>query len=822
MLRDMFGSQRFDLSDQELASRLPDELPVLPLRNIVPLPMAVIPLSVGVPRSVRLIEDAMVGTRLIGLLAMTDPEIEEPTQEQVYQTGTVAMIHKVVHTEDGNLQVIVQGLQRFRVAEWMASEPYLKARVQLATEYAEDNIEATALRQSLVQVAVEVADLLPNVPEGAAGFLEQVKDNRQLVYIIAANVRMELAEEQSILEADSVNEKMRLLLGVLSHELEVLKLRRKIAEEASEEMNKTQRNYFLRQQMEAIRKELGEDDETEAEVAEYRRKIAEAKMPAEAEKEAQRELKRMESMPSQAAEYSVIKTYLDWLVEIPWNSLSDDNLDIAHARQVLDEDHYDLQKVKDRILEYLAVRKLVKERGIEAPEGHEGEIQEAMGAILCFVGPPGVGKTSLGKSVARALGREFTRMSLGGMRDEAEIRGHRRTYIGAMPGRIVQAIKRSGTRNPVFMLDEVDKIGNDWRGDPSSALLEVLDPQQNNSFRDHYLDVNFDLSDVIFITTANTLETVPEPLRDRMEIIPLEGYTEYEKVRIAEGYLVPRQRRANGLRFEEIEFGDDGLHAIIRDYTRESGVRSLEREIGQVCRKTAVKIAAGDLAHVNVTPKLVRESLGKPRFFFDAALRTERPGVATGLAWTPVGGEVLFIEATRMRGKGGLTITGQLGEVMSESVRIAFSWVQANAETLGIDPDVFENSNFHVHVPAGATPKDGPSAGVTMATALSSLLTGRPVRADVGMTGEVTLRGQVLPIGGLKQKILAAHRAGLKTVILPQRNEADLDDVPEDVRAEMNFVPVDSIEHVLAAALKPVEVALAVKQDVLVPEPVLN
>ncbi len=822
MLRDMSGTQRFDLSGQELASRLPAELPILPLRNIVPLPMAVIPLAVGIPRSVKLIEDAMVGARLIGLLAMKDAEIEEPAPDQIHQTGTIAMIHKVVHTDDGNLQVIVQGLERFRVAEWVAAEPYLKARAQLAPEYTEDNLEATALRQSLVQVAGEVAELLPNVPEGAAGFLEQIKENRQLVYIIAANVRMELAEEQAILEADSVNEKMRLLLAVLSHELEVLKLRRKIAEEASEEMNKTQRNYFLRQQMEAIRKELGEDDETEAEVAEYRRKIAEAQMPAEATKEAERELKRMESMPPQAAEYSVIKTYLDWLVELPWVKLSDDNLDIPHARQVLDEDHYDLQKVKDRILEYLAVRKLVKERGIEAPEGHEGELQEAMGAILCFVGPPGVGKTSLGKSIARALGREFTRMSLGGMRDEAEIRGHRRTYIGAMPGRIIQAIKRANTRNPVFMLDEVDKIGSDWRGDPSSALLEVLDPQQNNSFRDHYLDVDFDLSDVIFITTANTLETIPEPLRDRMEIIPLEGYTEYEKVRIAEGYLVPRQRRANGLRAGEITFSEEGLHAIIRDHTRESGVRSLEREIGQVCRKAAVKIAAADLTHVEVTPKLVRESLGKPKFFFDAALRTERPGVATGLAWTPVGGDVLFIEATRMRGKGGLTITGQLGEVMSESVRIAFSWVQANAETLGIDPDIFENSSFHVHVPAGATPKDGPSAGVTMATALVSLLTARPVRADVGMTGEVTLRGQVLPIGGLKQKILAAHRAGLKTVILPQRNEADLDDVPEDVRAEMTFVPVDSVEQVLATALKPEELALAVKQDATLPEPALN
>ncbi len=811
MLRDLLGPQRSSQEEKNLASLLPADVPILPLRNLVALPMAVIPLAVGIPRSVRLIEDAMISTRLIGLATMINPEIEEPAPGEIHETGTIALIHKVVHTDEGGLQVIVQGLEKFRVEAWTASDPYLKAKVQLVAEEAEESLEATALRQNLLQLAIDVAELLPNVPEGAAAFLEQVKDNRQLVYLIAANVQMEIEQEQAILEADSINEKMRRLCAVLAHEKEVLSLRRKIAEEASEEMNKSQREYFLRQQMEAIRKELGESDEQEAEAAEYRRKVQEAKMPEEAEKEALRELKRLESMPPQAAEHSVIKTYLDWLVELPWNSFSEDNLEIPHARQVLDEDHYDLQKVKDRILEFLAVRKLVQERGIEPEEGYEGDAQEAMGAILCFVGPPGVGKTSLGKSIARALGRQFTRMSLGGMRDEAEIRGHRRTYIGAMPGRIIQAIKRAGTRNPVFMLDEVDKIGSDWRGDPSSALLEVLDPQQNNAFRDHYLDVDFDLSDVIFITTANTLETIPEPLRDRMEIIALEGYTEYEKVRIAEGFLVPRQRRANGLREEEIAFGEDALRAIIRDYTREAGVRSLEREIGQVCRKVAVKIAAHDVTALTITSRAVRELLGKPRFFFDAGLRTERPGVATGLAWTPVGGDVLFIEATRMKGKGNFTITGQLGDVMSESVRIAYSWVQANAEALGIDSDLFENSNFHLHVPAGATPKDGPSAGVTMTTALASLLTMRPVRADVGMTGEITLRGQVLPIGGLKQKVLAAHRAGLKTVILPHRNEADLEDLPTDVIEAMHFVPVEHIEQVLEAALLPLELPIAVE-----------
>ena len=804
MFRDLFGKHNKEIDPGKLNAILQDELPILPLRNIVALPMAVIPLAVGIPRSVKLIEEALEGGRVIGLVAMKDPTIEEPGPDQVYETGTVAVILRVVHTDDGALQVIVQGLERFRVQEWTATEPYLKARVALAPEYTEDDLESKALRQSLLEVALEVAALLPNIPEGAASFLEQVKDNRQLVYIIAANLQMDIEEEQRILEADSVNEKMRLLISALMREKEVLSLRRKIAEEASEEMNRTQREYYLRQQMEAIRKELGESDEQTAEVEEYRRKIEEAKLPEEAEKEALRELKRLEKMPPQAAEYSVIKTYLDWLVELPWNVLTEDNLDIEHARQVLDEDHYDLEKVKERILEYLAVRKLVKERGLEEEEEmREGETQTAMGAILCFVGPPGVGKTSLGRSIARALGRKFTRMSLGGMRDEAEIRGHRRTYIGAMPGRIIQAIKRAGARNPVFMLDEVDKIGMDWRGDPSSALLEVLDPQQNFAFRDHYLDVDFDLSEVIFITTANTLDTIPPPLRDRMEIIELEGYTEYEKIRIAQGYLVPRQRRANGLRKDEIAFTEDALRTIIRDYTRESGVRNLEREIGRVCRKVAVKIAANEIESMEVTPKVVREFLGKPKYFFEAALRTERPGVATGLAWTPVGGDVLFIEATKMPGKGNLTITGQLGDVMEESVRIAFSWVQANADALGIDSEVFANSNFHVHVPAGAIPKDGPSAGVTMVTALVSLLTNRPVRADVGMTGEITLRGQVLPIGGVKQKVLAAHRAGLKTVILPDRNEPDLDDLPKDIREQINFVLVDSIEQVLETALPP-------------------
>jgi len=794
-----------DIGDQNhgLLATMPAELPILPLRNTVALPFAMIPLAVGIPRSVKLVEDVLAGNKLVGLMAMREPEVEEPLPGQIYEVGTVAYIHKVMRAEDGDLQVIVQGLERVKVDAWTTQTPYLKARVSLAPDIVEESVEAEALRRALLQVSREVIALMPNLPKEVALFLEQLENPRHLTYMIAANTRMEVADSQKLLEIDHLNEKIRALIAHLSREKELLSLGQKITEEAQEEMTKQQREYFLRQQQEAIRRELGETDESTAEADEYRKKIEAAGLPEEAFKEAMHELKRMEKMPPQAAEYSVIKTYLDWLVEMPWVKCSEDNLDIDHARRVLDEDHYDLKEVKNRILEYLAVRKLVSERGVVPVEGEKGDATEAMGAILCFVGPPGVGKTSLGKSIARALGRQFTRMSLGGMRDEAEIRGHRRTYIGAMPGRIIQAIKRAGTNNPVFMLDEVDKIGMDWRGDPSSALLEVLDPQQNHAFRDYYLDVDFDLSDVIFITTANLLDPVPEPLRDRMEIIRLDGYTEYEKVHIAEQFLIPRQRRVNGLRDEEISFREQSTRQIIRDHTREAGVRNLEREIGSVCRKVAVEVASGKTSSPDITPERVREYLGKQKFFFDAALRTEIPGVATGLAWTPFGGDVLFVEATKMPGKGMLTLTGQLGDVMKESAQIAYSFVQAKAQELGIDPALFEKNNVHIHVPAGAVPKDGPSAGVTMITALASLLMGRSVCADVGMTGEITLRGQVLPIGGVKQKVLAAHRAGLKTVILPKRNEIDLDDLPEDVRKEMQFVLVEQVDQLLTNALRP-------------------
>jgi len=792
----MFGWQK----DTQEGTHIPEELPILPLRNTVALPFTVLPLTVGIPRSVKLIEEAMEGDRIIGLVAMKDPSIELPGPDEVYTTGTAAQILKVVKAPDDTLQVVVQGLERIKIDYWTATEPYLKAHVTVAPDVPDgDDVEVEALRRTLIDLAQKLVQYLPNIPEEVIEFLERVDDPRYLTYLLASNARIEMEDAQNLLEVDSLKEKMRLLVKLLSRELEVLELGQKIQSEAREEMEKAQREFFLRQQMKAIQRELGEEDEQQREIEEYRQKIEAAGMTEEAKKEALRELARMEKMPPQAAEYWVIKTYLDWLVELPWNKLTEDNLDIEHARKVLDEDHYDLEKVKERILEYLAVRKLVKERGIEADPEERG----AAGAILCFVGPPGVGKTSLGKSIARALGRKFTRMSLGGVRDEAEIRGHRRTYIGAMPGRIIQAIKRVGTRNPVFMLDEVDKIGADWRGDPSSALLEVLDPMQNHAFRDHYLDVDFDLSEVFWIATANILDTIPPALLDRMEVIHLDGYTEYEKIKIAQGYLIPRQMKVNGLREEEIEFTEEALRTIIREYTREAGVRNLEREIGSVCRKVAVKIAAGELAEKEIiTPEKVREYLGRPKYFFDAAERVERPGVATGLAWTPTGGDILFVEATRMKGKGNLILTGQLGDVMKESAQIALSYVRSKAADFGIDEDVFESSDIHIHVPAGAIPKDGPSAGITMVTAMVSLLTNRPVRSDVAMTGEITLRGKVLPIGGVKQKVLAAHRAGLKCVILPKRNEPDLEDVPEEVRDEMRFVLVDEIDEVIQHALR--------------------
>jgi ATP-dependent Lon protease len=784
------------------------EMPVLPLRNVVAFPHALLPLAVGLPRSVQLLQDLLDGDRTLVLVAMTDPSVEEPGSDGVYQVGTLAHIERAMRSEDDGYQIVVHGLARVRIAEWTAEEPYLKARVDLFVEQDADETEIEALRRELLTIARRLVIFFPQVPEGIIDMLEQVNDPSMLLYMIASNIRMDVARAQKVLAGDDVALQMRTLLGIIQRELEVLELGQSIREEAQSEMEKTQREYFLRQQLKAIQKELGEGEEgSEAEV--YRRKIEEANLPEEARQEAERELDRLAQMTPQSAEAGVIKTYLDWLTDLPWNDLSEDNLELVHAEQVLDEDHYGLEKVKERILEFLAVRKLRLERGVEDDNDHNGR----SAAILAFVGPPGVGKTSLGRSIARALGREFTRMSLGGVRDEAEIRGHRRTYIGAMPGRVIQALKRVGTRNPVFMLDEVDKIGADWRGDPASALLEVLDPQQNHTFRDHYLDVDFDLSQVFFICTANTLSTIPPALRDRMEVIEIDGYTEYDKVQIAQGYLVPRQIRANGLQPDEATFTDDGLRVVIRDYTREAGVRNLEREIGRALRKVATQVAAGKAEdEIVIDAEHAHDFLGKPRYRNETKLRTELPGVATGLAWTPAGGEVLFVETRTMEGKGGLILTGQLGDVMKESARIALSYVQGELTSFDLPEDMLEEKTVHMHVPAGAIPKDGPSAGVTLVTALVSELTGRPVRDDVGMTGEVTLQGQVLPIGGVKQKILAAHRHGLKTVILPQANEVDLDDVPQEIRDELSFVLVDHLDEVLDVAL-PQQVEFEVSEE---------
>ncbi|HET9660325.1 MAG TPA: endopeptidase La [Thermomicrobiales bacterium] len=786
-------------------------LPILPLRGTVVFPQTVVPLAAAQARSLRLIDEVMSGDRSVGVVLQHDAEQEGAGPGEVHQIGVIGTILQMMRVPDGSVRLAIQGNERMQVIDWVAEEPYLVAKVRRLPEDQTDSAEVQALSRNTLELFQRLVELVPHLPDELVTAALNIDDPQHLAYMVASNLRMEPEERQKLLEIDTLQDKLAYLNQFITKELDVLELGKRLQTEVQEELGKSQREYYLREQMKAIRRELGEESETEAEITELREKVEEAGMPEEAEREARRELDRLSKLPPAAAEYGVIKTYLDWLTALPWNKSTEGEIDIKKARQILDEDHYDLEKVKDRILEYLAVRKLKQDQlaALRAEQGEDGEIDDAnltlnREPIICFVGPPGVGKTSLAQSIARALGRELTRMSLGGVRDEAEIRGHRRTYVGAMPGRIIQAIRRAGTNDPVFVLDEVDKLGADWRGDPSSALLEVLDPEQNNNFRDHYLDVAFDLSKVMFIATANMLDQIPAPLRDRMEIINLAGYTDDDKLNIARKYLVPKQMKANGIANLDISWTDAALMQIIQHYTREAGVRSLEREIGSVARKIATKVAEGQDAPAEVSIEQVRDALGRPRFFYEElAARTSQPGVAIGVGVSSVGGDIMFLEATRMPGKGSLQVTGQLGDVMKESAHAALSFVRSRAVDLKIDPEFFQNSDIHIHVPAGAVPKDGPSAGVAMTTAIISLLTGTPVLEDVAMTGEITLRGQVLPVGGIKEKSLAASRAGLTRFVLPYRNEVDLDDVPDELKEKMTFIPVKTMDDVLEAVMPP-------------------
>jgi ATP-dependent Lon protease len=769
--------------------QLPDQIAVLPLRDTVTFPEMPVPLNIGQERSVELVNDALRGDRSIVMVAGRDPEVEAPGPEQLYTVGVLGSIARMIRLPDGSLRVLVQGGQRVAIERWIRTEPYLVAQVAQAPDVVSESSELLALMRNVQQTFSSIVGQVPYLPEELQIMVANVDDPIVLSHVIAGALRLKTAEKQELLEELDVAKRLRKLSEILARELEVVALGTKIQSQVQSGLDKAQREYFLRQQMKAIQEELGEADEVTAEVNALRDQLAAIELPEEARKQVDRELGRLERLQPAMAEYGVVRTYLEWIASLPWDTSTEDNLDLRHAREVLDHDHYDIEQVKDRILEFLAVRSLKP---------------DARGSILVFVGPPGVGKTSLGRSMARALGRRFERISVGGVRDEAEIRGHRRTYIGAMPGVILRAMRDAQANNPLLMIDEIDKMGADFRGDPASAMLEVLDPEQNDTFRDHYLDLPFSLADTIFVTTANTLDTIPAALRDRMEVIQLAGYTAPDKLEIAKRYLVPRQVERNGLSRARIAFTDPGLRTIIADYTREAGVRQLEREVGTVCRKVARRVAEGTLERkLSVTEPRVRELLGKRKFFSEARRRTSRPGVATGLAFTPAGGEVLFIEASAMPGRGRLTTTGQLGDVMRESAQAALTYVRASSAELvpELAADWFSTHDIHIHVPAGATPKDGPSAGVAMVTALASLLSGRPVRSDVAMTGEVTLTGQVLPIGGLKEKVLAAQRSGIRTVIAPALNEQDIDEIPCYLRSSITVVFVSTIDEVLDAAL---------------------
>jgi ATP-dependent Lon protease len=772
---------------------IPPELPVLPLRDTVLFPNSFMPLAVARESSVRLIEEAIAHDRLVGVFTQLEPGTEDPTQDDLYPVGTATHIHKMFKLPDGTLRLIVQGQVRLQLDEVLETQPYIRARVHQADELTsdDDNLEIDALQRNIKNTFQQVVSLSPLLSDDLQALAGNITEPGKLADFIASGLTtIQTSTKQEVLGTLDVRERMETLNRTLIKELEVLELGSKIQSEVQSEVGKSQREYLLREQMKAIQKELGETDDQAQEIEELREKIEAVGMPESVQKEALRELDRLSRMPVAAAEYTVSRTYLDWLVALPWDVRTEEVIDLARNKQVLDDDHSGLEKAKDRILEYLAVRKLNP---------------KVKGPILCFVGPPGVGKTSLAKSIARSLERKFVRVSLGGMRDEAEIRGHRRTYIGALPGQIIQGLRRVESKNPVFILDEIDKLGADFRGDPASALLEVLDPEQNNTFRDHYLDVPFDLSEVLFITTANVLDPIAPPLRDRMEVLELVGYTEEEKLQIATEHLVARQVENHGLTAEKITFTDDALRAVIRGYTREAGVRNLEREIGALCRKVARRHAEGTDEAITIAPETVTELLGVPRFEDEeVAERTKNPGVALGLAWTPAGGEVLFVEATRMPGKGSLTLTGHLGDVMKESARAALSWFRGQTATYGVDAEFYQNAELHVHVPSGAIPKDGPSAGVTMATAMASELTGRPVRGDVAMTGEITLSGHVLPVGGIKEKVLAARRHGVFEIILPKQNEKHvIEDLSEELRRDLKLHFVSTIAEVLELALQP-------------------
>jgi ATP-dependent Lon protease len=752
---------------------VPEILPILPLFDATLFPKMVLPLVVMQGESIRLVDEAMAKSRIIGLVVSKKPAEEgAPEAKDLAPIGTSALILKMAKTEDSRTQLLVQGLSRFRIKAYVTGKPYLQARIEVIQDVEVKDKETEALMANLISQFARIVELSPGLPQEIAHMAKSIQEPGTLADMITSTINSTPAEKQKVLELENVKERLKEVTRLVNHQLEILELGNKIRAQVKGDMDKTQKEYYLRQQLKAIKDELGEKDDSTAVVDEYRTKIVEKNLPEEARKEAERELERLSRMHPSSAEYTVATTYLDWMTSLPWNESTPDNLDIKQARKVLDDDHFGLEKPKRRIVEYLAVRKLKP---------------DSKGPILCFVGPPGTGKTSLGQSIARALGRKFQRLSLGGVRDEAEIRGHRRTYVGALPGRIIQGIRRAGSNNPVFMLDEIDKVGSDFRGDPSSALLEVLDPEQNFSFSDHYLDVAFDLSKVMFICTGNILDTVPPALRDRMEVLTLSGYTQEEKIKIAKRYLVPRQRDAHGIKAKQISFSDAAIKHLITDYTLEAGLRNLEREIASICRGVASKIAEGKVKSVSINVDDVSEYLGPVRFNSETKTRVATPGVAMGLAWTQAGGDLLFIEATAMKGQKGLTLTGQLGEVMKESATAALSFVRANAAALGISEDFFEKHDIHIHVPAGAIPKDGPSAGVTMLTALTSLLTNRPIRKDLAMTGEITLRGQVLPVGGIKEKVLAAHRAGIKIILLPDWNRKDLEDIPQKVQKEIEF-----------------------------------